>query len=304
MIRVVLILNRQSGYRVKYQSFLRYAIITTIGILNVGNLILNFQSTLVPGITGFYVFNINNILFAIILTVSLFLIFYIAFKLNQVLKEIRDKTIIKQMSILGFLFIALILERYYSIGHFFIGLSANKFLVEQLLLSSIGITSLFVFLKNPNILDDISTYFCVKSIYIIRKMGGQLLFGYDFQKEEKKIHNPENLLLAGFIFAISRGLEISLRLSGDLELIQVEDNNLVFGSGKFVAGLVFATENLPTTKLKLLLTLQKFEKYFEPILQKWTGDLSHFETDTIQEWVYEIFRPGRKKEETNLQGDK
>ncbi len=300
MIRVVFILNRQSGHQVKYNSFLRYFLLGAIGVISAVNVftmnpesIAGFPES-IAGYT-FYTFRINEILFYSIIALSIPFMILLSIRLRIILKEIRNRTIKNQLMLLGFIFITLILERYYNMGHFVLPHSFNGLLVEFSLITFSAIIALVIFLKYPNLLELISTYFCVKSIYVIKKKGGQLLFGYDFHEAGKKdFTEPENLLLGGFLYAISRGLEITLKLSGDLELIQIENNYLIFKQGRFVVGLVFATEDLPTTQLNLLLFLQNFEKHYETKLRQWKGDLSEFHTDIVMNWIYEIFRPAQK----------
>ena len=291
MIRIVFILNRQSGHEIKYDALIRYAIMGAIGVISAIN-IFTFTPEPISGFPGFFTYRINELLFFSIIAVTIPFLIYIFMRLRIFVKEIREKAIRYQMIFLGVVFVVLILERLYNLGHTFIPHSFDTLVAEFWLITFISISALVIFLKYPDLLELISTYFCVKSIYVIKKKGGQLLFGYDFHGEgDEDFTNPENLLLGGFIYAISRGLEVTLRLSGDLELIQIEDKYLIFKQGRFVVGLVFATEDLPATQFKLLLFLQKFERFYENSLRKWKGDLSEFQSETVMKWIYEIFRP-------------
>lgn len=295
VIRVVHILNRQSGNRIKYEALIRYLIITLIVIFSIYNL-FTFVPVEILGLPGFYVLEIDRIIYIIIIIISILLVLYTTIKLIQIIDKIRDKTIVRPFLIIIFLFSALVLERFYSIGHLFVDRSSTLLILELSILASIAVSSLVMFLKNPTLFEMISTYFCVKSIYLIIKKGGQLIYGHDFQREiESETIDQEFLLLGGFIYAVSQGLEATLNLSGDLELIEVENNYLLFSSGKYILGLAFVTENFPTLKLKLILLLQRFETYFENSLKDWKGDLSKFNLKTVDNWVSEIFRPGERK---------
>lgn len=294
MTRVVFMLNQQSGRKLKFESVIRYSVIAAAGILSIVNA-FTFSERFITGFPGFYTFRIDQTLFLIITGLSIPFMAFLTIRMNLILKELRDKTIKKQMIFLLFIFVFLMIERFYSIGSSFVPHSLDLLIVEYAWIAFVSVSSLVIFLKYPDMLEMISLYFCVKSIYIIKKKGGQLLFGFDFHKEkEQESITYEKLLLGGFLYAVCRGLEVTLRLSGDLELIQVEDLNLLFKQGKHVVGLVFATENLPTTDLKLLYLLQKFERQYETNLVHWTGDLSEFQTETLEAWMYEIFRPGLK----------
>ena len=296
MVRVVMILSRQSGHEVKYESILRYSILAGLGTFSLLNLFTH-ETTPLSGINSFsgagsfYLYQINQGLFIAILIFSFPVLVLLAVQLNKILKEVRDKPLAKQTLLLGLLFVLLVGERYFNLGHYFIPLSLTTFLIELSIVTFVSVSALLVFFTNPDFLEALSTYFCVRSIYMIMKKGGQLLFGYDFQKEiQKNVLSPDQLLLGGFVYAVSRGLEMSIQPGATIDTIQVGDMNLIFKHSKYVIGLAFISEDIPLVHFNLLLLMQRFERTYEKELEMWTGDLSAFETDMPKQWIYELFR--------------
>lgn len=190
------------------------------------------------------------------------------------------------------IFAFIIIERVISLGMYFILPNSRLTIIADLLVLSFLLTmSLIVLLKNPEFLENISTYFNVKSIYFIKKTGGQLLYSYNFESEQSVMAiSPNQFLLGGFIHAVTLGLEQLLKDWGKMETIKVGDTFLLFKDGKYVLGIIFTTQVTPMLHLKLLMLMQKFEQLFEKSLQNWTGILKEFESDQIKNWIIENFR--------------
>ena len=281
--------SKQSGHRISHDTFIKNIYFVAAIIFAILNGYTYYQSEL--NAFGFYTYQVNTTLTIIIIIVYTPLLIFMIIKNIITLKEIRNKILLIQISILSSLFVIMIVERFLILTLYNFLLSPLAILIDLFIILCIALSSLILSIKNIKIFEEISTYFNVKSVYLLWKKDGQMIYGYDFQKEgDPDPFAPDRLLLGGFIYAISHGLEASLKTEGQLESIQIGDITLLFKHGKYVIGILFITEETPMVHLKLLLLMQRFERRYKTELEHRTGDLSKLSLPTLQDWIDEMFR--------------
>ena len=286
--QALLIFNRQSGHEIPKESFIKYSYLATIAVISIFNI---FMAIEIYSPELGYIYQLHPILIIATIAVQILLLIFVIARTRTYLREITNKKLVFQLVLFLSFFTALSVERCFSLVYFL--LLPNPFyiyIIDLSILAFFLVIGFILLLKNPVFLEAISTYFCVKSIHILRKKGGQVVFRHDFQQTDRSDLVPDQLLLGGFIYAVTSGLEATLKVSGKMEEIKVGDITILFKHGKYVLGIEFVTENTPTLHLKLLQFMQKFESYYSPVLEDWTGDLSQFDSKMIQTWAYEIFR--------------
>ncbi|NVM54326.1 MAG: hypothetical protein HWN66_11545 [Candidatus Helarchaeota archaeon] len=240
---------------------------------------------------GFYSYQIHEILSYITYAFYLPLFIFMFFKARLFISEIKDKTFSNHILFLTIIVLATLIERFISNAHYTIIPYSVQFIVIDLLtITVLGTITLLMIFKNPEFLEALSTYYSVRSIYLISKKGGQVIFRHNFQIPDEETVLPDQLLLGGFIYAITSGLEATLQMEGKMEAIRVGDIFIIFKHGKNILGIVFATYETSILHLKLHMLMQRFESYYSSILNNWVGDLTQFDSGILQEWVIEIFK--------------
>ncbi|NVM29760.1 MAG: hypothetical protein HWN65_13030 [Candidatus Helarchaeota archaeon] len=297
IFQMLSIAARQSGRGLVREKFIRnfYFVAAIIfSVLNGYTLYYSYENEF-----GFFTYQIHPMLaIPFVALYSPLLILHIIGAANTI-KEITNKTIAKQLSLFSFLLVVIIVERGLILTLYNVLLSSLAIVIDLFIILFIIVASLILFTKNLNLLEELSTYFSVRSFYLIWKEGGHLIYGYDFQKEGAPDRltldgldpqAPDRLLLGGLIYAISEGLEESLKTKGKLTAIKIGDITLILEHGKYVIGILFLTEKTPLAHQKLLTLMERFEHHFQIELERWMGDLTIMSSDTIQNWINELFR--------------
>ncbi len=289
-LRAVFILNRQSGHPIKHEVTIR-AIITVLFIsISLINVFTSDPTS--PNELGLISYQMDPILAYIMILLYLPVLFYVITKTRVFSKKIQDKKLSKLLTLFFTFFLGLSLDRGFSICRFSAFPNTVNSLISGLVILNIVLCSLLaIFYSNPDFLNRISSYFCVKSLYLIKRKGGQVIYHNHFSEDVLvKTLTPNTLLLGGFIHAVSHGLKQTLRNGGEMETIKVGDLTLIFKSGKHILGLIFANEPSPILPLNLFLFMQRFETTYELELERWKGNLRVFDSQLINNWTIEIFR--------------
>ncbi|NVM01775.1 MAG: hypothetical protein HWN67_05545 [Candidatus Helarchaeota archaeon] len=279
----------QSGHKMKYDNIIR----TFYGLVVIGMLILNiftFYKTDVDEF-GFYTYQIDLILCSVLLLILLPLGFYFLNITRIILKEIRNENIAKQIKFFRLLFSFFVIERIYSLYYYYLfPYFIHNFLTDLSMILLISIGNFLFFHKYPNFLENISAYFCVKSIYLV-SVKGVIIYDFDFQKESyKDPFTTKELLTGGFLFILTRGIETILDLKGRIKTMNFGDINIIFKYSKYVFGLLIVTEYTPINIEKLSKFIEKFETQYEKELENWSGELFIFDYQKLRNWTNEIFR--------------
>lgn len=289
IFQLAFIFNRQSGQKMESESTIKFINLIGIGVFS----FVNFFTFTITNMNelGFYSYQIHEILSYITYAFYLPLFIFMFFKARLFISEIKDKTFSNHILFLTIIVLATLIERFISNAHYTIIPYSVQFIVIDLLtITVLGTITLLMIFKNPEFLEALSTYYSVRSIYLISKKGGQVIFRHNFQIPDEETVLPDQLLLGGFIYAITSGLEATLQMEGKMEAIRVGDIFIIFKHGKNILGIVFATYETSILHLKLHMLMQRFESYYSSILNNWVGDLTQFDSGILQEWVIEIFK--------------
>ncbi len=287
--RALFIFNRQAGHKI-HKEFLIRAFLTIILIaITVINLYTFYRTDYNE--LGIYTYQLHPLLAQATLLIYIPTISFLILKSRFFLKEIQDPRLRNPLLLFFSIFVVLSIERGFSIGYFW--LFPNSIITLYIDLSILTL-SLFMLLAisllNPGLLEDSSCALCVQSIYLMNKRGGLLVFSHHLTKNSSNTLDQNSFLLGGFIHSISHGLEQTIIKGGEMEAIAIGNTSIIFKSGRYVLGIIFATEPSPILHLKLLGFLQRFEQIYQEHLKSWNGNLNVFEQDEIIKWIYETFR--------------
>ncbi len=287
-IQIIFILSKQAGHPVKGASIIRYFYLILTFVITFLNLIFNNKSNLYE--FGYYVFQLHPLIFYLIIGFYVPLILFVCFRLLIILKEIKSKRVLTEISVVCVILAALIVERYFNM--IYISPPIYHFLLFNLSFITVIWVSAHIFLSiDPEFLENVSSYFGAKSLYIMRKDNGQIIYTYEFRKDETESALIENkILLGGFMFAISSGLEDMLEVPGKIEFINFGSITILFTHGNYVFGTMLARDQTPIIQRRFRQFLSKFEFHYKDVLESSMDDLSLLNTKEIDGWITDIFK--------------
>ena len=240
---------------------------------------------------GIYTYQLHPLLAQTTLLIYIPTITFIILKTRFFLKEIQDPHLRNPLLLFFSIFIVFSIERGFSLGYFWLFPNSMTTLYIDLSILTLSLFMLLViYLFKPDLLEDSSCALCVQSIYLMNKHGGLLVFSHHLTKNSSNKLDQNSFLLSGFIHSVSHGLEQTIIKGGEVEAIEIGNTSIIFKSGRYVLGIIFATEPSPILHLKLLGFLQRFEQIYQDHLKSWNGNLDVFKQDEIVNWIYEAFR--------------
>ena len=144
---------------------------------------------------------------------------------------------------------------------------------------AIMVLNLVLFYKKPKILIHFGSALGVKSIYIVRN-NGMTIYTKDFShatvinKEDK---SRINLLIGGFVYAISHGIREIIRKEYEANLKSMDFGpiKMIFGYGEKVFGVLFTHSVNDYLQRKLTEFVHTFEEKNEEILDSLMGDVTY-----------------------------
>lgn len=293
-LRIILVLNEQSGHKIgKKENFIRYFYIILTLVISIVNYYTYETTAEVPFFrdSKFYAYQLDPYLYLFTVVFYIPFFFYLLYKIRPVLKVVKNKQIATQIIVLGILMAVLFNERNINIvGYYFFKDHIVLTIVEFSLIAAIALVGFVLTIKYPRLLEEISVHFSVNSIYLLRKEGGQVLYGNIIRKTDSPDSlTPDRLFLGGFINAMSSGLEETLQISGEIKTIKVADVILLFHYSEYLIGILFVAEHTPLAHERLRQFVKKFATHFESDLEQWTGTLTEFDAELLQDWIDEIF---------------
>ncbi len=288
MMRITFKFRELSGNEVKYANFMR-------GFYVIALLSLSFLNaiTFYPQIyfeLGLYVYMVDPMLLYVIYPLYSLLLLFLVITGKEIFKYIRNNKIRKKLIILSSIVASLLIGRLLALGliqsfHSIV----LTFLVNYVLVSIILSFFCIFILKYPDFIEEISTYFNVKAIYLIEEKG-TLLYQFNFQQESSQEPITSNqILLGGFIRAINQGLRKYLDIKGIINAINIGNFNLLFKQGKHIYGTLLTTDFTPKTHEKLEKFVMKFEDAYGASLESWKGELDFYKPEILKTWINEIF---------------
>jgi len=296
LLHIFLIITRQSGVPVKYESAVRYFYYGMVCFLTIFNIYFFDVVTLDSG--NIYVFQIHPVTLLISLVAYIPAFIYIIFKIFKIAGKINDKSLAKLNLFFGFSVILLGFERcanniiYSPIFSFIFGSSLYGLLIDfSIVFVMVIFLSYYLFFGKIDLLESTSTYFCLKTLYIIKKESGHVFYEHEFRAgESSSALLTDRFLLGGFLYAITQGLELGLGLSGDIDIIQAGKTTLLLRHGKYVFGLLFTIEYTRTLEEMIRKFMDRFEQSYASVLENWPRDLSAIRMEQLNAWTLELFK--------------
>lgn len=279
------------GYNIKYEEIIKISFLTFILILTTLAVFLSSQLPL--DIMGLYGYKLNAILFLAICLMFIPIICYALFGIKKLFNGIKEKKTKNKLTLAAVLFFIITFERIFSIKPIIlINFNYYNIIVEFLILLGIGIVATITLIKNQDMIESITSYFNVSSIYLI-KNNGDLLFSHELiQENPEDAYSPRNLLLGGFIFAISQGIEHTLKVDKKIGSISLGKGtrNLIIRHGKHTIGVLFIKEASYLLEEKLQMFIDKFEILHKKELDNWRGKIADIRKDDLKIFIYDLFR--------------
>ena len=289
-VSIIMVLNRQSGQKVKRETIIRYFYIIAAVVLSVLNYYTYVETEKIESgfLQGYYNYQLNAYLYlgTLILYIPFFI--FIIQRIRVLLRVMPNKRMAIELILLGLLLAALFQERNLNLVGYLVFDQIWVIVIEFSLLAGIAVSGFIMILKYPNLVEEISAYFATKSIYLLWNNGGIILYKHHFAKQESS--TPDRLLMGGFLFATSSGLKETLKVKGGIKFIKIGSTFLLFAYGKYIFGISFVSEKIELVHQKLQQLIEKFERKYETDLADWSGDMSIFDSEEIATWVTKLFR--------------
>jgi len=288
LIRIHILIRDYFDKDFKHASTLQAYILILIVIFTVLNLFTYYQTVSNPN--GYYVLQLNLILFITCISLFFPVGIYLLYRNRIILQEIKNDKIRKGVKFIIFIGGFLVFERGYNItlygpSYYYLGIPLNgSIIINSFILIFLFISFIIGIMRSPKIMDRISSFFSVKAVYIIKKTG-QLLFEQNFQKEEK---TSDSLIIGGFIFAVTTGIKKMLKLKKDINSFTSKKRSVLIQHGNHVFGVLIVRENSVHLNKKLNELIDRYEKNYANELANWTGQVE--KREEVHNWVDELFR--------------
>lgn len=288
-VRLTALILKNSGQELRYDKILKGSLISLIIIFTFLSVLLSYPLPS-PGM-GIYTFKIAFSFYIVITVFILSLFTYMFNKTRKIYKIIKDNNVKSRFTLAIAVFVPLTLERILSDRPFVLfpyGYMDIVFdLTVLLVIVSIGVTMLIIF---PDIIESINAYFSVISLYLI-KDNGSLLYSHQFKvKEKEDTYSASNLLLAGFLFTVRRGIESAMGLHSELRTLDYGENILLIGYGEYLFGVIVCSDYSPLIEEKLDKFLKRIESRYKEQLKDWKGKISFLKEDEMREEISKSFR--------------
>lgn len=284
------ILMKNAGQEFKYEkrrNMIHLALISTFFIIC---LLTIQQSPVSP--SGLFTYATTVILFWPFTILFLIVFIDLGLMASKVVMNTKEREIKKRVTI-TFLFFGLLTGiGYFNLRNFiFITYDYPYLLFYTIFIIALMGSLLISFLKFPELLEALNLYFNISSFYLIKE-NGEFIFNYDFIKEGlvEEISSSRKEMLGGFIYAISRGVGLSLKIDAKVNLLDFGDLKLVIEQGNLVYGVLLINEFSPILEERLKKIVREFENKFIGDLNNWNGKLADEKMDKIKELVFKLLR--------------
>ena len=296
LLRLLFIINRQGGRPLKHELIIRFFYYGMICFFTIFNVYFYEKIPLDSG--TLYVFQIHPTTFLILLLTYTPIAVFVIFKTIELSRKINQKTLSKLTLIFGIVITLVVFERlvnitlYSSIFSSLFDSSLYGLLVDSsFVLIILSLVSYNLFFGKLDLLETVSSFFCLKTLYLIKKESGHIFYEHEFRAgASSSALLTDRFLLGGFLYAITQGLELGLGLSGDVDIIQAGKTTILLRHGKYVFGLLFTLEHTPTLEGMVRKFMDRFEQSYSSVLENWPGDLSAIKMEQLNAWTLEIFK--------------
>ncbi|MFX0132681.1 MAG: hypothetical protein ACFFDN_03445 [Candidatus Hodarchaeota archaeon] len=291
LVEITIQFIQKSGDVSRVNNIIRIIYIMAIPLLSVINIFTYLKTA--PNSFGIYVYQVHPIMIPIFFILYLPVALFLYHKLRTIGHEFKNRETYKILLVFTFLLIFMMTERLLSISYTYQYGNEISAILFNFSMRISYIVGLFILVfKYPTFLEFVGVFFDVKSLYLISKKG-ETIYGYDFESMEPELPSTlSDLILGGFVYAISGGLKHIIKFTGDIETIKMRNVTILFIHGKEIFAILFSTEYTPILRKKLNDFVNKVETKYETILKNWKGDLTIFRKpkNNLEELVWEIFR--------------
>ncbi len=287
--RLISILNKNSGNEMKFENIRKTIHLVFIGCFFAICLLTIKQTEVSP--SGLYTFAPSvglflpmTIFFGIVSTILVFMAAKLV--LNTKEKEVKKRVII---TVLFFGFLTLI--NYLNIRNFILfpyDYPYILFFISYILIL-LGCL-LFASLKFKGLLEVLNLYFNIDSLYVISEKG-EFILSHDFKEmDSEEVHTSRKEMLGGFIYAITRGVGLALKIDAKVNLLDFGDLKLVIEQGKYTYVVLLINEYSPIFEEKIIKIVNEIENSFESDLKTINKEISEQKKEEILKLIYNLLR--------------
>ncbi|NVM00949.1 MAG: hypothetical protein HWN67_01315 [Candidatus Helarchaeota archaeon] len=292
LLELAIKIINKSGLGSKYYNIIRIVYIMIVPLITLFIFYTNIR--IGPDGLGLYEYQVNQVM------VPLFYIFYLPvaifmfLEIRKIQALIKNKKTIKIYNLFIIFLVLAVFDRFFAINYTYYYGNSVPAIFSNFCLKLIYTISIFILLfKFGNFIEFIGVYFDIKTIYLINNKG-MTIYTYNFQYGGKDlITSSRDLVLGGFMYAISRGLKHIIEATGELETIKIGNKSVIFTQGNYLFGALFATESTPILKDKLVLFVKNVEDKYKTIFEQEKGEyliIMKSPEHNLDEIVWEIFR--------------
>ncbi|NHI90894.1 MAG: hypothetical protein EAX96_00240 [Candidatus Lokiarchaeota archaeon] len=288
--QIVATSNEQIGLKVKFGEYFKiiyYIFFIFLTIVNISTYVS------IDGLEwGNPVILMNSNVYNLMQIIFLPLQIYMLIEFRRLYVKVKGRKLKIQLIFFGLLFIALIYVKNLNNMVFDQGFYNYIYfhLVEQIAILTILVFYVIILFTDSSSLETITNYFSMRAFYII-KDNGQTIFGYKFKNNNNAEDlTQDELMLGGFIYTIASGLSQTLKTSEKVKKIKIRDTTFLLKYGKKIFGLLIVSELSKSIKQKFNRLMIKFEDKYQKELESWTGEISKFDKNLMQQWLEEIFK--------------
>ena len=288
VLKMSIVFNESSGHKVKLGMALRIIYISIPIIFSILTVMSHYKTPVNE--FGYSYYQMNPYLTSFMILSYIPLLIYLVIQQTAYLKQVKRELRLKSVFLAFFLAIIPVVRIVHLSYYPLLGNSPFIMILFHTVMIILLLPFAIMVLYDLKFLETLFSFFAVNALFII-KDSGQTIFGYNFKSlENKEYFSRQQLLLGGFLYAISKGLENTLYFHGKLKTIEIGDTSLLIRNGTHVFAVLFTSEVNQIIKEKLENFLTEFEITYQQELKDWTGAISNFDNTQFINLVLKYFR--------------
>ncbi len=235
---------------------------------------------------GYFNYTVEPFSFLILFFICLVIAGHLMIKGGTWIRKIKNRgTKGKVIFILAF-FSYMSLERFFSFSP--IITSYYSPFTQLITFSSdltVGVLVIIMLLVYPQIVEEMGSLFSVQSVLLFNK-NGELLLNFHLTT---RIQSRKNLLLGGFIQALTQSSEEEKIFNSNINVIDFGDLKLIIKLGNRVYGVLLVKNNSRLLEERLEVLINQFEGLHEKEFLDWNAALNSINIDKTIEYIFELF---------------
>lgn len=288
--RLMSILMKNARIEIKHEKIRKVVHLVFIATFFIICLLTIQQSSVSP--SGLFTYATSDRLFWPLTVLFVIVFVFLGAMALKVFKNAKEGEIKKRVGITLMFFGLLTSIGYVNIRNFiYIPWDYPYILFYSIFIIALLGSLVISFLKFPELLEVLNLYFNVSSLYLIKE-NGEFIFSHDLIEEGllEEIASSRKEMLGGFIYAISRGVGLALKIDAKVNLLDFGDFKLVIEQGNFVYGVLLINEYSPILEERLIKIIYQFESKFKDDIINWNGKLSDEKKENIKKLIYKLLR--------------